>query len=1009
MSRHHALRLLLVALGYTAGAQLGFALALYNSQVTPWWPPAGIALAAFLVWGRRMWPAVAVAALVVNVPPSTSLLVPLVISVGNVLAPLVAATLLQRVRFDVRMLRLRDASALVATGMTSMTISATVGVAALSLDGLPTGETLSVWATWWTGDALGALVVTPFLLCLHVQRTSGWPSVRRAAEAAVLLTLTGATTWSGFRVEHGLRFLVFPVLAVAAIRFQLRGAAPNALLATFLATRAAADGDGPFADLRTVQVMVALQAFNACVTFLSYLLAALTSDRRRAYEELAAQGDRLERVVEERTQQLTAALDRLTQAQQIARMGSFDVEASTRHVQWSLELCQLVGRPVGSRMSLDTHLGLCHPDEREQLGTALGEALRTGEPFAMDHRLQHADGSYRWLHCQGHAVLDTGGRVVGMRATATDIQERKTMESWVEQLVELAPDAMVFVDEHGDIARVNVQAETVFGYSREELLGQPVDLLLPGRFRRLHIQQRSQLRGAGLRPMGKELDLHARRKDGSEFPVEISLSQLETQDGMLVATAIRDTTERKRQRDELAYRGLHDALTGLPNRVLLTDRLAQAVATLKRQPGLHVAVVFVDLDRFKWVNDSLGHESGDELLRVVASRLTEAVRAEDSVARFGGDEFVIVGAGVRSPAEGMTLAERLREAVTAPVELPGGHVVVPTMSIGVATTDDPGADPAELLRDADAAMYRAKEQGRDRTSLFQPEIHTELRTRLATAGGLRAAVAGDQLRVHYQPIVDLETGRPIAVEALVRWQHPTRGLLMPGDFIGLAEETGQIGEIDRAVLVSACREFGLLAADHPNLSLNVNVSLQHLSRPLLREALVRGLAEGGLSPAQLTVEVTESADLSGEEFAQLLATVKELGIKVAIDDFGTGFSALSRLNGLGVDRIKVDRSFVRNVHADERSQLLVAAMTQLASALDAVVVAEGIEDAQQAVVLKRLGCVGGQGYLWSKPVELDELATWITRRSRLIRVPAQRVEAQEAHEAQAAQEATRSL
>jgi EAL domain-containing protein (putative c-di-GMP-specific phosphodiesterase class I) len=292
-------------------------------------------------------------------------------------------------------------------------------------------------------------------------------------------------------------------------------------------------------------------------------------------------------------------------------------------------------------------------------------------------------------------------------------------------------------------------------------------------------------------------------------------------------------------------------------------------------------------------------------------------------------------------------------------------------------------------------MSRATEQGRDRTSRFAPEINTQMRTRLATAGGLRAAVANDQLRVHYQPIVDLESGRTIAVEALVRWQHPTRGLLMPGDFIGLAEETGQIGEIDRAVLVTACREFGLLAAEHPTLSLNVNLSLQHLSRSLLRDALVRGLAEGGLSPAQLTVEVTESADLSGEEFAQLLATVKELGIKVAIDDFGTGFSALSRLNGLGVDRIKVDRSFVRHVHEEERSQLLVAAMTQLAGALDAVVVAEGIEEAQQAVVLQRLGCVGGQGYLWSKPVELDELATWITRRSRSIRVPAPRGEIQE--------------
>jgi len=993
--KRDAFRLLAVTLAYVAGAQLGLALALHDSQVTPWWPPTGIALAAMLVWGRRMWPAVAVGAVVVNVAPSHHTLGPLLVSVGNVLAPLTAAYLLERLGFDTRMVRLRDATALVATGATCTVVSATVGVGALLLDGLPPSRGLEAWATWWTGDALGALVVTPFLLCLRVQRSAGWPSRRRALEASALLALTALVTFGGFRNEHGLRFVVFPIIAVAAIRFQLRGAAPAALLATFIASHAAATGDGPFAHLQTLQIMIALQAFNACVTFLAYLLAALTSDRQRAYDELSAQGGLLERVVEERTQQLTGALERLTQAQQIARMGSLDIDAGTGQVQWSLELCRLVGRELGSPMSLEAHVGLCHPSEREQLAATVRHGLSTGEPFAMDHRLRHADGSYRWLHCQGHAVVGDDGRVVGMRATATDIQERKTMESWFEQLVELAPDAMVFVDRHGDIKRVNVQAETVFGYSREELIDRPVDTLLPGRFRRLIQQSTAYFPGAGHRSVGQELDLHARRKDGSQFPVEVSLSQLETQEGTLVATAIRDTTERKRQRDELAYRGLHDALTGLPNRVLLMDRLAQATATLRRHEGQHVAVVFLDLDRFKWVNDSLGHESGDELLQAVAERLTSVVRAEDSVARFGGDEFVIVGSGLRSADEALVLAERLREAVTLPVELPGGHVVVPTMSIGVATTDDACADPAELLRDADAAMYRAKEQGRDRTSLFAPEIHTQMRTRLATAGGLRAAVGSNQLRVHYQPIVDLESGRPLAVEALVRWQHPTRGLLLPGDFIGLAEETGQIGEIDRAVLVTACREFGLLAAEHPTLSLNVNVSLQHLSRPLLRDALIRGLAEGGLSPAQLTVEVTESADLSGEEFAQLLATVKELGIKVAIDDFGTGFSALSRLNGLGVDRIKVDRSFVRHVHEDERSQLLVAAMTQLAGALGAGVVAEGIEEPVQAEVLQRLGCEAGQGYLWSRPVELDALATWIRRQRKLVRVPAPRSEVQE--------------
>jgi diguanylate cyclase (GGDEF)-like protein/PAS domain S-box-containing protein len=552
--------------------------------------------------------------------------------------------------------------------------------------------------------------------------------------------------------------------------------------------------------------------------------------------------------------------------------------------------------------------------------------------------------------------------------------------------VEMAPDAMLFVNDRGLITQVNQQTEKLFGYDRHELVGMPLEVLIPERYHSIHRGHREGfVITPDLRPMGRGLDLLACRRDGSEFPVEISLSPLETDEGTIVTASIRDVTDRKLQQDELTYKGLHDSLTGLPNRVLLADRLTCAISGLERTPGLCTAVVFLDLDRFKWVNDSLGHDAGDDLLCVVATRLSEALRPEDTVARFGGDEFVVLSTRLTGPDEALRLAERLRAAVSVPVSLQEGYTVVPTMSIGLTTTSDPHADPTALLRDADAAMYRAKEQGRDRTSFFAPEIHVQMNSRLATAGGLRNAIEQGQLRVHYQPIVSLTDGRPLAVEALVRWQHPDRGLLLPAEFIELAEETGQIGALDRAVILTACREFGQLVTSQSSaarLSLSVNVSLRHLSIGQLRDTLLQGLQEGRLRPQQLTVEVTESADLSGDQFAGLLGMVKELGAKVAIDDFGTGFSALSRLGGLAIDTIKVDRSFVTEVHTSDRAQALVAAMTQLSTALGATVIAEGIEHESQAAVLRTLGCRGGQGFWWSKGITLPDLGTWLKVREK---------------------------
>ena len=982
----NAWRLLVVAVAYYVGARLGLRLALFNSQVTPFWPPTGVAIAAMLLWGRGVWPAVLVAAYAINLPLGNDLHTPALIAVGNVSAPLLAISVLRRLGFRSDVARLRDAGALVLAGTTSMLVSAGVGTLSLVLDGLPLAAARSVAITWWTGDTVGALLVTPFLLTLCHLPTR--PRPRRLAEATVLLGLTVLTTYVGFASANGMRFLVFPVLAAAAVRFGLRGAAPLALVSSLLATYTASQGAGGFASVSTTEAMAVLSLFNACVTFTTYLLSAMTSDRRLSLDALERQGGELEQLVLARTQELRGALDLLGEAQQIARLGTWECDVLTGQATWSAELYTLTQRAPGSPMDVDTYLDLCHPTEVTQFRATMAHTVATGEPFTVDHRLRKGDGTYRWLHCQGQVVRNGAGAVVGTRGTAIDIDERKRAEQRFAQLVEMAPDAMVFVNDKGVITQINRQTEVLFGYDRQELVGQRLELLVPERLHDKHVGHRAGFaHHPDRRPMGRDSSLLARRKGGIEFPVEISLSPLETDQGQLVSASIRDVTERRHQQEELSYRSLHDTLTGLPNRALLADRLQHALEAMGRAPGRLTGVFFLDLDRFKWVNDSLGHDAGDQLLRAVTERLTQTLRPKDTVARFGGDEFVVVGVEIADAAEADEIAQRLRNAVAVPVSLPGGHVVVPTVSVGLVTTADARTDPADLLRDADAAMYRAKELGRDRTASHEPGNQAQIGARLTTAGELRSAIAHGELVVHYQPVVSLGTGETSAVEALVRWNHPQRGLLMPAEFIELAEETGQIAALDRAVILTACREFGTYVASEPlarDLSLNVNVSLRNLSMPHLAEALEAGLAAGALEPHQLTVEVTESADLSSEKFSDLLAMVRGLGAKVAVDDFGTGFSALSRLNGLGIDSIKVDRSFVVDVHTSTRARAIVSAMVRLATALDAAVVAEGIELPEQHQVLADLGCLSGQGFLWSPGLPLEQLRPWLAARALIV-------------------------
>ena len=440
------------------------------------------------------------------------------------------------------------------------------------------------------------------------------------------------------------------------------------------------------------------------------------------------------------------------------------------------------------------------------------------------------------------------------------------------------------------------------------------------------------------------------------------------------AELARTNLELKQARDDAQFRALHDSLTGLPNRTLLRDRLQQAILLAQRDKAA-LALLIIDLDRFKDVNDTLGHQYGDELLQVVAARIQGVLRASDTVARMGGDEFAIILPAVRDEQGATHIAELLVRTLEQPLSL-GGQWVSIGASVGVALCPQHGDDAKTLLRHADVAMYAAKRLGGGH-AVYRSNDDTNLPDRLALIGDLRRAIDNDELFLHYQPKVSLRSGRCVHVEALVRWQHPARGLVPPDQFIGFAEETGLIKPLTRWVLNAALRQCASWQADGLYLPVAINLSMRNLQDPELMEHVAESLAGSGLEPAWLKVEVTESALMTDPQRArECLGRLREMGVEVAIDDFGTGHSSLSYLKHLPVSEIKLDRSFVRDMQANGNDYAIVRSTIELAHALGLSVVAEGVEDKRTWDLLADLGCDTAQGYYMSRPLPASDVSRW---------------------------------
>ena len=708
----------------------------------------------------------------------------------------------------------------------------------------------------------------------------------------------------------------------------------------------------------------------------------------------------------------------MSEAHELAKLGGWEYEIATERATWSPQLYRVFGlEPEAFAPTGEAFLGLIDERDHESLRDAYTGAIESRGAFSTQCRYDHPDGTTRIFQLRGDVIVDDAGEPVRVAGTFQDVSERELARELavrraaaqravaelgeralaatdLDGLFEEAAEMIAAVlhvemaglsewipedDEFVILAEVGMDAVgsryagssgSLSGYTLQT--GKPTvvtDWSTEDRFERPEIVDRLGTSSA--------VNVLVKQRDRS-FGVLIAASrELRNFDNdeisfvQAVANVISAAIERSGAEEEMRHQGLHDPLTGLPNRVLFVDRLDQALAQAKRSGG-PVGVLFCDVDQFKLVNNSFGHKTGDELLRAVAQRFSEQLRPGDTLARFGGDEFGVLVGGITSVREVTRIAERVAAALASPFVLGDGEHFV-TASTGIAIGD--GTESAEaLLRDADLAMRRAKERGRGRYELVDDLMRERAIAQLRIENDMRRALERDELRVHYQPIVSLSSGVIGGFEALARWEHPERGLLAPAEFIPMAEESGLIVELGDRVLELACDQAARWRAQQPRtpIVISVNVSARQLADPEFPDRVASVLERTGLPATSLHLEVTETTLVEEQQWSiDNFARLKEIGVGVVLDDFGTGFSSLGYLRRFPFDLLKIDRSFIDQI-AIQSNAAIVTAVIGIAEALDLEVVAEGIETESQLAAVTALGCHHAQGYLFSRPVPVAE-------------------------------------
>jgi len=963
-------RIIFITLAYFATGWLGLQIPYAGSHITLVWLPTGIAVASLIRWGLRFWPGVFIGALLVNLLTGAAWPLATGIAAGNTMAAVLCAWWLNRLHFNPAFERQRDVAALIAAAAGSMLVSSSLGTANLFLaDAMPPQSIGSAWISWWMGDTVGVLLAAPLVLALTRKNIQQLHHDRR--EALLWLILSSPMLWFAFIYEDGqigvslaMAFMTLPLLAWAALRFGKSVTAIAALGFSVIAAWSTALGKGFFILGNEHISLFLLWSYMSTIALTGLLITALQAERLTTENSLRENEEKLRGLFE------------------LSPIGIALTDIKGRYIEFNRAFLNICGYTSEELEKLDYWALTPKKYEAEEI-RQLEMLERTGRYGPYEKEYLRKDGSLVPLNLNGVLITNSENEQY-IWSIVEDVTLRRQSEA-NQRLAATAFEAQVGIivtDAHNVILKVNRAFSELTGYTAEEVIGKTPRILKSGRHDAVFY---AEMWKTILRDGVWQGEIWDRRKNGEIYPKWMTISAVKDENGdttHFVSTNY-DISEQKKAEDEIRHLAFYDPLTGLPNRRNLLDRLQQALANSARnqQPG---ALLFIDLDHFKTLNDTLGHDKGDLLLQLVAQRLATCVREGDTVARLGGDEFVVMLEDLNEKInEAATQAETVGLKIITALNqsyLLEGHEHHSSASAGITLFGYQNEQVVEeLLKQADLAMYQAKATGRNALRFFDPQMQASVTARADLEKDMRNAISEQQFVLYYQAQVNKQ-GSTTGAEVLLRWQHPVRGLVFPDAFIPLAEESGMILPLGLWVLKSACAQLAIWARqpETHHLTLAVNVSAQQVRQPDFVEQVLNVLDQTGADPVKLKLELTESMLLHGtEDTITKMIALKERGVGFLLDDFGTGYSSLSYLKRLPLEKLKIDRSFVMDVLTDPSDAAIAKTIVVLAESLGLKVIAEGVETEEQRDFLADNGCYIYQGYLFSRPIPVADFEQFL--------------------------------
>jgi diguanylate cyclase (GGDEF)-like protein/PAS domain S-box-containing protein len=1103
-------KLLFLGFLYAVLARIVLISASANGNITTIWLPAGLGLAALLVYGKKYWLGVFIGSFAAGVMVDDPIWVSATLALGNALESYLGAWLLTyKSEFDLTLNRLQDYIRLIfLVGIITPIVSAIFGVTALLQAGYITGnEYFQSWLFWWLGDIFGIIILTPILL---IWRQPPKLSFLRncMGEAIILLSLAflfGQIILCGLFSDTLAPYSEVFTLSIfgiwAALRFGRHYVSLILLIFLAQAGYGATHGIGYFNQDIIQSHLINFWLYFAQFSVLSLILALSINERKQAENVLDLSVAELKKT--EAT--LLISEERLKLAVASGQFGIWDLNLQTQELIWDDNMFTLYGtHQKGCSETYDAWLTRLHPDDRVVAEAALQDAISGGKEYDTEFRVIWPDGDVHYIKGHASIVKDKAGNPVRMIGINWDSSAHAHTQQQLEMAyaaISNSKSAFIWLNSDGKVIDANDYAYQGNGYTRDEMIGQYIWLFDPD----LPAKSWPKHWAEGKKKIIRTFESRCRRKDGTFFPIEsttnymaingqeysfsftrditerkkyeselkIAASAFESQEGIMITDAnniivrvnhaftaitgysaedaigknprllssgcqskafyeamfysinqtgvwqgeirnrrksgeiypenlaimavkddngiitnyvatITDLSLSQAAADEIKNLAFYDMLTQLPNRRMLLDRLKIALASSARS-GQRGALLFLDLDNFKTLNDTLGHDVGDLLLQQIAQRLTVCLRESDTAARLGGDEFVVLLEGlsdqdIGSAAQAEAAGYKILAALNEPYQL-ATHLYHSTSSIGITLFDSQQTGAEELLRQADIAMYQAKAAGRNGLRFFDPEMQEVINTRAAMESDLRTAIDEQQFQLYYQMQVD-NTGQLLGAEALIRWHHPERGLVSPDQFIPLAEETGLILPIGRWVLDMACAQLEIwqkkvLTRD---LSISINVSAKQFRQKDFVEQIQAKVLHHGINPSRLNLELTESMLLDNlEDTITRMKALNDVGIRFELDDFGTGYSSLQYLKNLPLYQLKIDQSFVHDIASNNSDQAIVRTIIAMAQSLGLEVIAEGVETEDQRKFLLDNGCMHYQGYLFGKPVPIDAFEVFLRK------------------------------